>query len=348
MSLPDTDMITINDARHTIEYQLNQLVRLVDDLLDVSRIITGKIKLRLNFVDLAHLVRYAVESSKYFIESRGHKLTISLPTEPILLKVDEMRLLQVRSNLLNNAAKYTERNGNIWLSAQYKDKDLTISVKDTGIGIDADMLPHIFDMFSQIDSSIERSQGGIGIGLALVKNIVEMYGGTVTAVSAGPGKGAEFTIWIPNIIVPEETKPSLSTEESHTLLPSKQHHKRVLVVDDNEPSAKTMGKMVESLGHKVKIAYDGITAIAVAKEFLPHVILMDIGLPIMNGYDVCRALRKEPLLKDTIIAAQTGWGQEEHLRLSKEAGFNYHFIKPVTLATLKAALNGQKSNLLDF
>lgn len=337
ISLPNADDATKEEAHQTIGRQVTQLIRLVDDLLDVSRITNGKIDLHKDAVKLEELVRNAVEISTPLIEKAKHELSVSIP-ESLWVDVDSVRMAQVISNVLNNAAKYTPQGGHIWLSAEAKELDLTIRIKDDGIGMSADLLPHIFDMFSQVDSSIERAQGGMGIGLALVKTLVELHGGTITVMSDGAGKGTLFTLWFPQIIIRRKVKALSAAKDKPTPSPQ-QKGKYVLVVDDNAPSANTIGKLVKLLGHQATIAYDGPTAIALAKKFQPDLILLDIGLPEMNGYEVCRAMRLEPSLKEVVIAAQTGWDQAEHRRLSKEAGFDLHLVKPVRLATLKELLD---------
>lgn len=318
------------------------MVRLVDDLLDVSRISSGKIELRTERVELVQIIKSAVETTRPLIDEAGHKLTVALPEESLWLQADPMRITQVISNLLNNAAKYTKKNGRIELSAERKENDAIIHIKDNGIGLSVEMLPRIFDMFSQVDASIERAQGGMGIGLALVKNLVELHGGSVSVASAGAGHGSEFTVRLPLASAPEDTQSTASQKDNP--FPVKEGDgKRVLVVDDNENAAKTMGWMLELMfGHHVRLAHDGPSAIATAKSFLPDLVLLDIGLPGMNGYEICHAMRQEPSLKNTVIVAQTGWGQAEHRQRSKNAGFNSHLVKPVTVDMLQRLLDSLK------
>ncbi len=325
-------------AQDIMEHQLTQMVRLVDDLLDVSRITSGKIELRTERVELAEIVKSAVETSRPLIDAAGHKLTVALPEEALWLDADPARMAQVFSNLLNNAAKYTRKNGRIQLRAERREGDVLVHITDNGVGLSADMLPRIFDMFSQVDTSIERAQGGMGIGLALVKNLVELHGGSVTATSAGTGKGSEFIVRLPLAAAPDNVKSVFSQKEEP---PHKEvSGTRVLVVDDNKSSAKTMGWMLELLfGHEVQLAYDGASAIAMARNFLPDLVLLDIGLPGISGYEVCHAMRQEPLLKNSKIVALTGWGQKEHRERSKAAGFDHHLVKPVTVDTLQGVLD---------
>ncbi len=325
-------------AHEMMQRQLQQMVRLVDDLLDISRITSGKIELQKEPVELAQVIHSAAETSHSLIKESVHTLAIKLPEEPLWLEADAARMIQIFSNLLNNAAKYTKKGGHIQLSAQHEGNQVSVRIQDNGIGISAEMLPHIFDMFTQVDSSLERAQGGLGIGLALVKTLVELHGGTVKATSKGVGHGAEFIVQLP-LILPLRGRKNISSEKKDVPPLAKTSVKRVLVVDDNEASAKTMGWMIEMLGHEVRIAHDGANAITIAKSLSPDMVLLDIGLPGMNGYKICRALRQEPVLKNTKIIALTGWGQKEHRLRSKKAGFDYHIVKPLTPDMLQELLN---------
>ncbi len=315
----------VEQARRMMERQLAQMVRLIDDLLDVSRITRGKLQLRRERVELASIVQAAVEGSRPLIDASGHALTITLPPEPIALDADPARLAQVFGNLLTNAAKYTDRGGRIWLTATRKDGGVVVSVKDTGIGISAEHLPQLFQMFSQVDRSLERSQGGLGIGLTLVKRLVEMHGGQVEARSEGPGKGAEFVVHLPVVVpAPEPALPGREREPT-TVNASL----RILIVDDNRDGADSLGEMLRTRGNEVRIAYDGLEALDVAAEFRPDVVLLDIGLPKLNGYEACRRLREQPGGERMVIIAQTGWGQDEHRQRTQEVGFDHHLVKPV-------------------
>ena len=324
----------LNEARDMMQRQVNQMVRLVDDLLDVSRITLGKLELRMQSVMIADAVHDALETSGPLIESTGHRLELELPETPLHVQGDLTRLSQIFANLLNNAAKYTEQGGVIHFRLWQEGKEVIAQVRDTGIGIPSHMLPRIFEMFTQVDNSLERSQGGLGIGLTLVRSLVEMHGGRIEASSAGIGQGSEFTVYLPLV---QHATPSLdatmpaSPEATST-------SRRVMVVDDNISSAKTMGWTMELLGNEVQLAHDGPSAIALAKEYKPEMVLLDIGLPGMNGYDVCRILREIPDLSQTIFVAQTGWGQEEHRRRSREAGFDHHLVKPVDMEALQKIL----------
>jgi signal transduction histidine kinase/ActR/RegA family two-component response regulator len=321
----------LENVRGIMENQVQQMVRLVDDLMDVSRITQGKIELRKERVMLGDIIKNAVEIAKPLIEENNHTLMVKLPAEVIWLEADFTRIAQVFSNLLNNAAKYTERGGTIEISARMEDQKVHVSMQDNGLGIPPEKLKHIFDLFAQVDSSIERSRGGLGIGLTLVKKLVEMHGGTIQAESMGLGKGSEFIICLPTTNM-ETTSATSAIDE---LIPKKSHSYRILVVDDNEASAKTMMWTMEMLGHTSQIAHDGPSGIELSKSFYPDIVLLDIGLPGMNGYEVCQAMRKDPVLKNTVYVAQTGWGQKEHLERSNAAGFDYHLVKPVDINVLK-------------
>jgi PAS domain S-box-containing protein len=320
-------------SQEMMDRQLGHMVRLVDDLLDVSRISRNKIELRRARVRLADVIGSAVETARPLIDAAGHELEIALPAEPIVVDADLTRLSQVFSNLLTNSAKYTERGGHIRVSAEVAGDTVAVAVQDDGIGIPAAALPAIFDMFSQVDRSIERSRGGLGIGLALVKGLVEMHGGTVTAASAGPGRGSTFTVRL--VTSPPAERPAVGAPG---LDPHKRPARRVLVVDDHEDSAFTMATMLEILGDEVRMAHDGVEAVEVAEQFRPAVILMDIGMPRLNGYDATRRIREQPWGKAITIIALTGWGQEGDRARSKEAGCAGHLVKPVGLPDLQKLL----------
>jgi PAS domain S-box-containing protein len=335
MRLAGEDIDAIARARTMMERQLGHMVRLVDDLLDISRITQNKIELRRSRVLLTDVVSSAVETARPAIEAAGHELTVSLPAEPVHLDADLTRLAQVFSNLLTNSAKYTERGGRIWLVAARQGGEVVVTVRDTGIGIPVESLPRIFEMFSQVDRSIERSTGGLGIGLALVRGLVEMHEGTVTAASEGQGKGSMFTVRLPVLGI--YTEP-LAAAPSDTGQTSAGIRRRILVVDDNRDSASSMALMLKLLGNDVATAHDGIEAVDKAEEFRPEVILMDVGMPRLNGYDASRRIRQQPWGAPVIIIALTGWGQEGDRAMSKVAGCDGHLVKPVSLADLKKLL----------
>ncbi|MBC7772062.1 MAG: PAS domain-containing protein [Pyrinomonadaceae bacterium] len=332
MRLAGTDTAVIAAARAIMERQLSHMVRLIDDLLDVSRVTRNKMELRRTSVTLAEVVANALEAAGPAIQEVGHELTVELPPEPILLDADLTRLAQVFSNLLTNSAKYTPRGGFIWLTAQRSDGEAVISVRDTGIGIPADALPTIFDMFSQVDRSVERSAGGLGIGLALVRGLVEMHGGSVV-VESMEGKGSTFTVRLPVMDSANSFKPS-----AQSTAPGSASRRRVLVVDDNLDSAQSMSELLRIMGNEVVMAHDGLEAVATANSFRPEVILMDIGLPHLSGLDATRRIREQPWGQNVTIIALTGWGQEADRERSQNAGCNAHLVKPVDLIELERLL----------
>lgn len=317
-------------AREMMERQIDQMVRLVDDLMDVSRITRDKIALQKERITLAALLHNAVETARPVVDSFGHYIKLDLPPEPVYIDGDMVRLSQVFSNLLNNAAKYTKRGGQISISAAREGEEVVIHIADNGIGISPELLPRVFDMFLQADSAIERSHGGLGIGLTLVKKLVEMHDGRVEAFSEGENKGSDFVVTLP--ASPMQASEGSDSEKNK---PGKTAAVRVLVVDDNIDSARTLGWMLELQGHEVQLAFDAKEAMAAAEKFQPSIVMMDIGLPGMTGYELCPAMRKMPGMEDAVFIAQTGWGQEKHVRQSREAGFDHHLIKPVELNKLE-------------
>jgi PAS domain S-box-containing protein len=320
------------DARNVIERQLGQMVHLVDDLLDVSRITQGKVELRLELADVASAVQTAVETSRPLIEVGKHDLTVSLPMpQSLMVRADMTRLCQIIANLLNNAAKYTPDGGRIEVSAQREDGLAVVRVKDSGVGISPTMLPRVFDMFAQVDAQSERAQGGLGIGLALVKQLVAMHGGEVQAHSDGPGQGSEFTVRLP---LAEAGASSTERIEAHKLETGAEQGVRVLIVDDNIDSALTMAQVLEMLGYETRTVHDGLEAVTAAQAFAPDVVVLDIGLPRINGHEAARRIRQLPRGRDMMLVALSGWGQEDDLRKSGAAGFDRHFVKPVDLHAL--------------
>ncbi|HTU90823.1 MAG TPA: ATP-binding protein [Gemmataceae bacterium] len=335
MRLASNNPTALDQVRTIMERQLQQMVRLIDDLLDVSRITRGKLHLRKERVELALALRNAVETARPLIEASDHELTVTLPAEPIYVGADEARLAQILSNLLNNAAKFTERGGHIWLTAAREDNAAVLTVKDSGVGIPADHLPHIFEMFSQVDQSLERSQGGLGIGLTLVKRLTEMHGGAVEARSDGHNKGSEFTVRLPLAgEPPAQPQPTPAACESKAA----SVQCKVLIVDDNEDAAASMSTILHIMGHEARVAHDGPKAVEEAASYRPDVVLLDIGLPKMSGYEVARHIREQPWGKEMKLVALTGWGQEEDKRRAKAAGFDLHMVKPVELAVLEEVL----------
>jgi signal transduction histidine kinase len=317
--------------------QLRQMTRLVDDLLDVSRITRDKLMLQPKRIDLGAIISAAVETSKPIIEQRRHALTVQLPSDPVFLLADQVRLAQVFSNLLDNAAKYTEPGGRIELVAEQTNGDVSVRVTDSGIGISAEMQVHIFDLFMQADKSPDRARGGLGIGLTLVRRLVEMHGGSVKALSEGAGQGSQFEVRLP--IIRGASLPSLkpvATTDEPGDLPSL----RVLIVEDNRDAAEMLNSMLLTWGQETRLAYDGLEGLQAAAEFRPHVVLLDIGLPQLNGYDVARRIREEPWGGQIALVALTGWGQDADRQRSKAAGIDVHLIKPVEPAALKSVLAG--------
>jgi PAS domain S-box-containing protein len=311
-------------AKDVVQRHVKHLARLIDDLLDISRITRGKISLRKEPVNLSPIVSSAVEVVRPLVEERKHELGVSL-TGTLRLEADPLRLEQILVNLLTNGAKYTEAGGNIGLSALHEGPDIVIRIRDTGVGISPELLPRVFDLFVQGDRTMARSEGGLGIGLALVKSLVELHGGRVAARSEGVGKGTEFEVRLPSMRVgdPTTTKPGKTLEQV-----SGQSF-RVLVVDDNADTAWGVSKLLTLLGHQVRMAHDGPTAISVAQSYKPEVVLLDIGLPGMDGYAVTKQLRQESSCDGAVIVAVSGYGQEEDRRRSREAGFDRHLVKPV-------------------
>ncbi|MDC0716237.1 ATP-binding protein [Nannocystis bainbridge] len=321
-------------ARAMMDRQLSHMVRLIDDLMDVSRISRNKLDLRRERILLADVVGSAVETARPQIEAAGHELQVSLPAGPVFLDADLTRLAQVFSNLLTNSAKYTGPGGHIQLTAERSGDEVVVTVRDDGIGIPAGSLSSIFDMFSQVDRSVERSAGGLGVGLALVKGLVEMHGGSVTAASAGEGRGSTFTVRLPALVDRARTD---SSDDPHDLPPGP--GRRVLVVDDNRDGADAMAMMLEMLGHEVHTAHDGYEAIEAADKFRPQVILMDVGMPRLNGLDATRRIRETPWGRAMTIIALTGWGQDADRERSRAAGCDNHLVKPVNLQDLEQVLD---------
>jgi CheY-like chemotaxis protein len=322
-------------ARDVIDRQMQQMTRLIDDLLDTSRIGTGKIELQRQRVELSEIVQGAVEASRPLIAQYGHELRVDLPATPVFIHGDLVRLSQVFCNLLNNAARYTPHGGCIEVAATLKAAGVVVAVRDNGIGIPREMLPKVFEMFTQVDRSLERSRGGLGIGLTLVKQLIELHGGRVEARSAGPGKGSEFVVRLP--VIPETASRSASAPRTTApALPP--DGRRVLVVDDNEDAAESLAMLLRLMGFECHSAHDGIEGLRLAREIQPEVVLLDIGLPGMNGYDAAAAIRAEPWSKTATLVALTGWGQDEDRRRSRDAGFDAHLVKPVSMEQLVEVL----------
>ena len=317
-----------------IDRQLDQMAHLIDDLLDVSRITNDKVLLRLERISVLSVVNAAIEAARPVIDAGHHRLEVNLPAEDVGLDADPTRLVQVMGNLLNNSAKYSPDGGLITLSVWREASQVVLQVEDAGLGIPVDKLEEVFEMFSQVNQALDRSQGGLGIGLALVKRLVQMHGGSVTAQSAGLGHGSRFTVRLPCAAAIEG---SLDTRE----LPPKHepvHGRRILVVDDNVDGATMLAMMLGLSGHDTRIAFSGPEALEIAVGFNPEVVLLDIGLPGMDGYEVARRIRADSQLKDAVLVAVTGWGSEADRQRSKKAGFDEHLTKPVEPGVLDKVL----------
>ena len=336
------DEAAVRTASSMLERQVDQMVRLVDDLLDMSRITRGLVELRRERIELAPVLNQAVESARALYRAMDHELTVTMPLEPVFVDADATRLAQVVGNLLNNACKFTDKGGHIQLALERGDGHAAIRVRDDGIGIAPEQLSRVFGMFTQVDTSLERSRDGLGIGLTLVKTLVELHGGTVQGHSEGPGRGSEFVVRLP--MAANETRPGSAVAVPRRAATSR----RVLVVDDNQDGAESLAMIIRMGGHETETAHDGLQAIAAAERFRPDAMLLDIGLPGLNGYEVCRRIREQPWGKDLLLVAVTGWGQQEDRQRSKEAGFDTHVVKPVNPAALLQLLAslapGQRSS----
>jgi PAS domain S-box-containing protein len=329
----DADAEARAKAVATMQRQLSQLVRLVDDLLDLNRITHDRLELRRRPLEIGSVIEQAIESCRPLAESAGHEVRTSMPSEPIHVHADEARLTQVLANLVNNSCKYTNPGGKIAVTAKRDGDDVVITVSDNGIGIPPERLGDIFDMFMQVDLSAERSQGGLGIGLTLVKRLVEMHGGAVEAKSAGEGQGSEFVVRLPTMSETQAmSAPQTAAEEGVT-------PRRILVVDDNMDAAASLVMLLRMAGHETYMAHDGRAAIEAVEKHRPEVVFLDIGLPSLNGYEVCRRIRRQPWGSDIVLIALTGWGQEKDLHESRKAGFDTHLVKPVDYAALMALLD---------
>ena len=314
----------LKTASGAIERQVSHLVRLVDDLLDVSRITRDKLELRKTRADLNSAIRHAVETCQPLAEAKRQVITVDLPVEPVHLDADPVRLAQIFNNLLNNACKYTGRGGRIGLTAEVRDAEVLVSVSDSGMGMPADRLDSIFEMFSQVPASSPTV--GLGIGLTLVKRLVELHGGSIRAWSEGSGHGSEFVVRLPVSTTPQQPQEERLAEVNGEA----SSPRRILVVDDNRDSADSLALLLNLQGHETEAVYDGLSAVHTAERFAPDVVLLDRGLPILDGIEACRRIREKPWGRNMVIVALTGWGQEEDRRRSREAGFDEHLVKPVS------------------
>jgi len=334
-------------AREVVDHQVRQMGQLVDELLEISRVTSGKVRLQKEPVDVGTIVAYAVETSRPTIEQQHHRLSITLPPGTVFVEADSIRMAQVISNLLNNAAKYTEPGGQIRLGVAVEEAEVAFRVRDTGIGIPAEMLSQVFDLFTQVDHSLDHSQGGLGLGLTLVRSLVEMHGGTVQAQSEGPNRGSEFIVRLP--ILSEATANAAPSPKTAPPAPNRSPSpedgasapsRRVLVVDDNVSSAQSLALVLKLEGYDVQVAHDGAVVIEAVRRFRPEVVLMDIGLPGMDGYQLAGRLRQEQDLGASIalLVAVTGYAEDEARRRSREAGFDHHLVKPIDPDALLALL----------
>jgi signal transduction histidine kinase/CheY-like chemotaxis protein len=332
LSLGGTDALLVTHARELMERQLRHLVRLVDDLLDVARIRSGKIVLELERVELRAMVSSAVELAQPLIDIRNHQLELEFPDEPLWTEADRIRLPQLLANLLNNAAKYTDEGGRIILSIAQEGRSIVVRVTDTGIGMDTQALGNVFELFAQAAGPAHAVQGGLGVGLSLARSIAELHGGVLTAHSEGPGKGSEFLLKLPAVPAPDAPVKLMASIIEAPL------RQRILVVDDNVDAAESLGTMLAYSGHDVRVAHGGLEALSAAREFAPNVMILDLGMPEMDGYAVARAVRSDPKFATTRLIALSGYGQADDRRRTAEFGFDEHLVKPVEHAVLNAAL----------
>ncbi|QEL16242.1 ATP-binding response regulator [Limnoglobus roseus] len=336
LHMADGDRAVLRRTHGMMSRQVDHLSRLVDDLLDVSRITRGKVELRLEAVDLNAVLRRAAETARPLIDARRHRLTITQPGRPVMVSADPTRLTQVVGNLLTNAAKYSDEGGHIDLILE-EDGVAIVRVRDTGLGIPADMLPRVFDLFTQVGRTLDRADGGLGIGLTLVKSLVELHGGTVSAASEGPGKGSEFTVRLPKLVRVEEGGKAEPAAVAGVT------PRRVLIVDDNPDAGDSLATLLEMTGHQVEVARTGHQAIEAAARLRPEVAVLDLGLPGMSGYELAGRLRAQAFGRDVTLVALTGYGQEEDRRRSHAAGFDHHLTKPADLSALAAIIrNGSR------
>ena len=323
-------------ARDVVDRQVTLLARLVEELLDVSRISQGKIALKKEPVELSRIISHSVETARPLIDARAQTLSVSVPPAPVWLSADFARLSQVVANLLNNAAKYTGEGGRIELTADAGEGEATISVRDNGTGIETTLLPKVFDLFVQGDRALDRGQGGLGIGLTLVKRLVELHDGTVAVASEGPNRGSTFTVRLPCISAVEPQRPAPAVIPFKAS--SEVYGRRVLVVDDNVDAAESTAAFLRLEGHEVKAVHDGLQALASLKVFDPHVVVLDIGLPGLDGYAVARQLRERGDTSHVLLIALTGYGQKEDRVRAAAAGFDYHYVKPADPREIQAAI----------
>jgi signal transduction histidine kinase len=333
MRIHEAEPSRVARSREIVERQIEHMTRLIDDLLDVSRITRGKIELREQPLLLSAVIERAIESARPLIDERGHRVVLDLPTEPVTFLADPARLGQVFANLLNNAAKYTDVGGRIWLRARVEGNEIVVGVKDDGPGLTKDLRKHAFDLFMQGPQTRSRARGGLGIGLTLVRRLVELHGGTVDALSEGPGRGTEFVVRLPL-----HTPPVADGAPPTAAVAAAGPRRRILVVDDNVDAAEALGELLRDYGHEVATAHDGTRALDQARLHRPDIVLLDISMPEMDGYEVAKRIRGELGLGDAILVALTGYGEDRHRRLAREAGFDQHVTKPVDVSKLEELL----------
>ena len=332
LTLGGNDQALVTHSRQLMERQLRHLVRLVDDLLDVARIRSGKIVLELERVELAPMITSAVELARPLIDARSHDLQVVLPPETLWTDADKIRLPQLLANLLNNAAKYTDAGGSITLSVARLESQIVVSVRDTGIGMESESLANVFELFAQAAGPAHAVQGGLGVGLSLARSIAELHGGVLTAHSDGLGKGSQFVLRLPAAAAPEARAEAASPSAELT------SRQRILVVDDNIDAAESLGTMLAYSGHDVRVAHGGVEALSTAREFSPNVMILDLGMPEMDGYAVARAVRSDPRFAETRLIALSGYGQADDRRRTADVGFDEHLVKPVEHDVLNAVL----------
>ncbi|HJQ81153.1 MAG TPA: hybrid sensor histidine kinase/response regulator, partial [Lacipirellulaceae bacterium] len=337
--LLDANDPTFDESLQIIRQQASLMKRLVDDLLDVSRITSGRVQLQKNIVDAGETLSRVAESNGPLFTSRGHKLHLNVPQTPVLVKADPCRLEQILSNLLVNAAKYTDPGGEIWFGVGREENEVVFRVRDSGIGIGPDLLPNVFDLFAQANRSLHRAEGGLGIGLTIVRGLTELHGGRVSATSEGFGRGAEFVVCLPALV---DTRLEPAIDRSGTPEHANGQPRRILVVEDQPALSRVTVALLRKLGHEVRAAADGPEALVAVKEYHPEVVLLDIGLPGMDGYEVARCLRTEMGNAAPLLVAMTGYGQHEVNRHACRVEFDHHLVKPADMGALKQLLTQGK------
>ncbi|HTV76865.1 MAG TPA: response regulator [Steroidobacteraceae bacterium] len=327
LRIADTDQATASAARGMLERQLAQLVRLIDDLADVAHIAQERLELVRERVNLRVLIQRAIESNRAMLESRQQHLKLDLPSDPVWLYVDSRRIVQVFASIINNSSKFSDPGSDINIHAAREQQQLVVTISDEGVGISEDILPQVFDMFTRNGHCSRSSQGGLGVGMTLAKRLVELHGGRIGAHSAGPGQGSSFVVRLNMLNVPPLRAVPLVAEP--VVANAGRMKARVLIVDDNRDGAQGLALMLDMEGHEVRTAADGLEALEIAEEFQPHVVLLDIGMPGIDGYETARRLRMRPWAQSTLLCAQTGWGQEDDKRRARTAGFDRHLVKPI-------------------